>query len=252
VLLPLWLDDTHTFPDPETAHYRGLVALGGDLACDRLLEAYRRGIFPWFGPEDPLLWWSPDPRGVLFPRDFHLSRSLLRTLRTGEYAITLDCAFAEVIRTCADIPRAGEAGTWIVPEMITAYTELHKRGYAHSVEVWHRTASSPVTLAGGCYGVDMGSVFCGESMFSRMHDGSKMALAALACLALSRGIQAIDCQFLTPHLASLGAQEIRRRHYLDIIEDRSTEVNRRDWHTWQAFFDDPNWPDKFRHSLIQT
>jgi len=264
-----WLDDTPTFPDPEPfwyVHYDGPVAMGGDLACDRLLAAYAAGIFPWYGPEDPYLWWCPHPRGILLPHNFHLSRSLLRKLHSEKYVITLDRAFTEVIETCAYIPRTGENGTWILPEMIAAYTELHTLGYARSVEVWSVSDASRgdrcfasvqpqldhPQLVGGCYGVDMGSVFCAESMFSRMRDGSKIALAALAYLALAHEIKVVDCQFLTPHLASLGAREIRRNHYLAILKANNAGAVRRDWRAWQALFNDTAWPDKLKHMLDEN
>ena len=274
MILPLWLGDNPTFPDPRTAHHHGLLALGGDLGSERLLAAYRMGIFPWFGPDDPIMWWSPDPRAILFPREFHLARSLLRRLRKNDYVIRLDYAFAEVIQICAAIPRAGENGTWIVPEMIEAYSALHAEGHAHSVELWLRPDESPhspaadmpliydekgYTLAGGCYGVEVNSVFCAESMFSRVRDASKISLAALICLAIARRaeghneIRALDCQFLTAHLASLGAREISRQDYLGLLaQDMQAEQNTisgQDWRRQQALFDDESWPNELARML---
>jgi len=278
MILPVWLGDGPAFPDPETAHPRGLLALGGDLGSGRLLAAYRAGIFPWFGPDDPIMWWSPDPRAVLFPREFHLARRLLRRLRAAEFQIRLDSAFSDVIRICAEIPRAGESGTWIVPGMIAAYTDLHKKGHAHSIELWRRPgpeenspgisqareecprALPPVrdsggfALVGACYGVEVYPVFCGESMFSLERDASKIALAALVHLALNAGIRAVECQFLTPHLASLGAREISRRGYLDLLasgiaENDASGKNKPDWRARQALFDDRKWPERLAQSL---
>ncbi|MDX8402235.1 MAG: leucyl/phenylalanyl-tRNA--protein transferase [Mariprofundaceae bacterium] len=197
------------FPDPHTAEPEGLVAIGGTLAPEMLMAAYRRGIFPWYGEGQPILWWSPDPRMVLFPGAFHCSRRLARRIRQGRYAFSRNRAFPRVIRRCASIPRRGENGTWILPEMITAYERLHGMGYAQSVEVWRGAE-----LVGGLYGVRMGGVFFAESMFSEARDGSKMALAHLVHEAPAMGIVLIDCQFHTAHLASLGAREIPRDDFL--------------------------------------
>lgn len=265
MILPLWLSDSLEFPDPKTALQFGLVALGGDLSCERLLKAYSMGIFPWYGEDDPIMWWSPDPRTVLFPEEFHLSRSLLRRLRKHDYAIRVDSAFAEVIDICARIPRDGENGTWIVPEMMDAYIKLHREGHAHSVEVWLNPNAAENILAnelyplraadangsvliGGCYGVQTGSVFCGESMFSLARDASKIALAALSYLG--RGsIRAIDCQFLTPHLASLGAKEISRARYLALLSPASPTDSADCWRGKEALFADPAWPEALARSV---
>jgi len=265
--LPLWLDDRPEFPSPETALPPGLVALGGDLSGERLLKAYSMGIFPWYGEDDPIMWWSPDPRAVLFPDAFHLSRRLLRRLRRHDYAIRVDSAFEAVIDICARIPRTGETGTWIVPEMADAYIRLHREGRAHSVEAWldprALTAEEISTielnslrvenadglvLAGGCYGVQTGAVFCGESMFSLARDTSKIALAALSHIGCRMGLRAIDCQFLTTHLASLGAREISRERYLALLDDPAGE-HAVDWRGAEALFADPAWPDALAASL---
>lgn len=209
-----WLSQAHQFPPVESAlvEPNGLLAAGGDLCVERLLAAYRHGIFPWYSPGEPLLWWSPDPRMVLFPNELKISRSLGRTLRRAEYTIRLDSAFAQVMAACA-APRKGTPGTWISPEMQSAYLQLHELGYAHSVETWLGEADREI-LAGGLYGIAIGSVFYGESMFARVTDASKIAFAHLCRLLEKRGFAVIDCQMNTAHLASLGAREIPRREFL--------------------------------------
>ena len=193
------------FPDPECAldEPNGLLAAGGDLEPRRLLHAYRRGIFPWFSEGQPILWWSPDPRAVLWPDALKVGRSLRRTLRRGTFTITGDTAFDRVVRECA-APRAGRDGTWITPRMAAAYGRLHRAGHAHSIECWRGA-----DLAGGLYGIAIGRVFFGESMFSRASDASKAALAHLCTL----GFGLIDCQLPNPHLARLGAVEMDRRRF---------------------------------------
>ena len=194
------------FPDTYLAETEpnGLLAIGGDLSEQRVLTAYRNGIFPWYSPGQPILWWSPAPRMVLYPAEFHLSRSLRKTLRRAPLWISVNQAFAEVIRACA-APRDLVGGSWLLPEMIASYVRLHEAGYAHSIEVWedHR-------LVGGLYGIALGRVFFGESMFSRRTDASKVAMAQLTELALSQPFDIIDCQVYTDHLASLGARQISR------------------------------------------
>jgi leucyl/phenylalanyl-tRNA--protein transferase len=191
----------------------GLLAAGGDLSAARLLEAYRHGIFPWFSEGEPILWWSPDPRMVLIPGEFKASYSLRKTLRKGQYEIRTDSAFEQVMRACA-APRELEGGTWITEEMINAYCELHRMGYAHSVETWMEGE-----LVGGLYGISIGRMFYGESMFSRRPDASKIALALL-CAQLERwNFGMIDCQMNTPHLASLGAREIPRKEFVARLQD---------------------------------
>jgi leucyl/phenylalanyl-tRNA--protein transferase len=194
------------FLDPERADAEGLVAIGGDLHPSRLLEAYRRGIFPWFDEDSPILWWSPDPRAIFELGGLHISRRLARTVRSGRFTVTFDRAFGEVIRGCADRPNDG---VWITADMIDAYTRLHELGHAHSVEVWHEGR-----LAGGLYGVAAGGLFAGESMFTHVRDASKVALVHLMEHLRQRGYQLFDVQFLNAHTASLGAIEIPRREYL--------------------------------------
>ena len=208
-----WLGAHDPFPPVESAlvEPNGLLAAGGDLSPQRLLDAYAHGIFPWFNEDDPILWWSPDPRMVLFTGELHVSRSLRRVLRSGTLAITLDRAFEEVMLGCAE-PRADQDGTWITGEMMAAYARLAQLGFAHSVEVWHDGA-----LAGGLYGVAIGRVFFGESMFSRRTDASKVALAGLTQQLARWEFTLIDCQMSTPHLASLGAREIPRAQFLHLL-----------------------------------
>jgi leucyl/phenylalanyl-tRNA---protein transferase len=206
-----WLDSHDPFPPVEHAlrEPNGLLAAGGDLSPERLVDAYARGIFPWFGDDDPLLWWSPDPRMVLFVDEVHLSRSLRRVLKSGRFAVTLDRAFADVMAGCA-APRASASGTWITGEMVEAYTVLARRGFAHSVETW-----ADGCLVGGLYGVAIGRMFYGESMFSRLNDASKVALVTLTQQLERWGFEMIDCQMSTDHLASLGAREIPRAAFLE-------------------------------------
>ena len=191
----------------------GLLAAGGDLSTPRLLEAYRHGIFPWFSEGEPILWWSPDPRMVLFPGEFKLSHSLRKTLRKGPHEVRTDTAFEQVMRACA-APREGANGTWIHEEMIAAYCELHRLGYAHSIETWMNGQ-----LAGGLYGIALGRMFYGESMFSRRTDASKIALAHLAAQLKRWDFGMIDCQMNTPHLASLGAREIPRKEFIARLQE---------------------------------
>jgi leucyl/phenylalanyl-tRNA--protein transferase len=207
----------------------GLLAAGGDLSTARLLEAYRHGIFPWFNEGEPILWWSPDPRMVLFPQEFKVSQSLRKVLRNGRHEVRCDSApstglrtghfdtlrtgFEQVMRACA-APREGASGTWIHEEMITAYCELHRLGYAHSVETW-----MDGELVGGLYGMALGRMFYGESMFSLRPNASKIALAHLAAQLKIWNFGMIDCQMNTPHLASLGAREIPRKEFIARLQD---------------------------------
>ncbi|NTV96035.1 MAG: leucyl/phenylalanyl-tRNA--protein transferase [Thiobacillus sp.] len=205
-----WLSETDPFPPPERAlrDPDGLLAAGADLSPERLLAAYRHGIFPWYGPGEPILWWSPDPRMVLVPAEFKVSRSLAKRLRRGDYEVRVDSAFEQVMRTCAE-PRPGQRGSWIVEAMVRAYCRLHALGHAHSVEAWRDGE-----LVGGLYGVAIGRMFYGESMFTRASDASKVALAHL-CARLARwDYGLIDCQMETAHLASLGARPIARTEFL--------------------------------------
>lgn len=211
-----WLspDDTY-FPPTATALTEpdGLLAVGGDLSSARLLSAYRRGIFPWFEHGQPILWWTPNPRTVIFPNELHISRSLRKVLRRGDFTLSTDRAFEAVMRACA-APRAGASGTWIGPAMIAAYCELHRLGYAHSVEVWKDDQ-----LVGGLYGLAQGRVFFGESMFSRANNASKVAFAHLARQLAQWGFGVIDCQVASGHLFSLGAREIAREEFEQILVD---------------------------------
>lgn len=205
-----YLSDSAPFPPVEQALQSpaGLLAAGGGLAPHRLLDAYRRGIFPWFGEGDPVLWWSPDPRTVLFPEEFRISRSLRKTLRGKPFEIRTDTVFERVMRACA-APRKGQAGTWISEDMVAAYTRLHRMGWAHSVEAW-----SEGDLVGGLYGVGIGRMFYGESMFSRKNNASKVALAHLAAQLQRWNYGMIDCQMHTSHLASLGARQLPRTEFI--------------------------------------
>jgi leucyl/phenylalanyl-tRNA--protein transferase len=204
-----------SFPPVEKAlrSPNGLLAAGGDLSSARLLEAYHHGIFPWFNPGEPILWWSPDPRMVLFPDEIRISRSFAKVLRNANYEVRCDTAFEQVMRGCA-APRSTQSGTWINEDMIAAYCMLHKMGYAHSVETW-----MDGKLAGGLYGVSLGRMFYGESMFSRTSNASKIALAHLARQLERWQFGMIDCQMNTPHLASLGAREIPRSEFIVRLQE---------------------------------
>ena len=204
-----WLGSRDPFPEVERAlaEPNGLLAAGADLSLPRLLEAYRNGIFPWFTHDQPILWWSPDPRMVLFPAEVKVSRSLARTLRNTRFEVRADTAFDEVVDGCRQ-PRRGESGTWITEDMAEAYGALHRAGFAHSVETWLNGK-----LVGGLYGVALGRAFFGESMFTRVSDASKVALVALARQLQHWGFGVIDCQMNTAHLASFGAREIPRAEF---------------------------------------
>ena len=210
-----WLTaDSADFPPPERAmaEPNGLLAAGGDLTPPRLLQAYRQGIFPWFAPGQPILWWCPDPRTVVRPADLHVSRSMRKVLKQGRLRVAFDRNFPAVISACA-APRAGASGTWITPKMQDAYIELHRLGHAHSVEVYQDDE-----LVGGLYGIALGRVFFGESMFTDFTDGSKLALVALVARMRERRMPLLDIQFLTPHLKRFGAVEISRDEYLRRLE----------------------------------
>ena len=202
-------DDEDAFPPPEWADASGLLAVGGPLTTRRLLAAYRRGIFPWYSEGQPVLWHSPDPRFVLAPSRLHVPRSLERTLRRGTYRIRADTVFDRVVEACARAPRPGQSGTWITPEMRAAYGALHRIGVAHSVEAW-----AEGELQGGLYGVALGSIFFGESMFSRATDASKAAFATVARALFAAGCLLIDCQQETEHLARFGAENWPRTRFL--------------------------------------
>ena len=218
-----WLrpgDPPDAFPPVETAltDPDGLLCAGGDLSPARLLEAYRRGIFPWFSAGQPILWWSPDPRTVLYPAEFKVSRSLAKTIRNRGYEVTVDRAFAEVMARCAD-ERLRPEGTWISPQMRAAYQRLHELGLAHSYETWDGDR-----LVGGLYGVALGAVFFGESMFSLERDASKVALAALVRAMIERNGRLIDCQVASAHLESLGARSIPRRQFVRELAEAVPDV----------------------------
>jgi leucyl/phenylalanyl-tRNA--protein transferase len=216
------LVDEPVFPPPDYADPSGLLAVGGDLSKERLLEAYRLGIFPWYSDDQPILWWSPDPRLVLDLKDFKISRSLRKTLKKGVFEVTFDHAFEEVIQACAVAPRAAQNGTWITEEMQEAYINLHGLGYAHSVESWFGGK-----LAGGLYGVSLGKSFFGESMFHLKTDASKVALATLVEKLKSWDFHFIDSQMTTEHMVRLGAKELPRRIFLKRLQSALRHPTRR-------------------------
>jgi leucyl/phenylalanyl-tRNA--protein transferase len=221
-------DDYIEFPPVERANDLGIVAAQGNLSPGVLLSAYRQGIFPWYDEESPILWWSPDPRFILFPAELHIPKRLRRQLRSHPFDYSVDLAFSEVIGACADTPREEEEGTWIVPEMREAYTRLHELGYAHSAEVW-----SGGELVGGLYGVSLGGAFFGESMFTRVTDASKHAFVLFALALRDAGFHFIDSQVYTAHVARFGAREIRRAEYLQLLEEALQARTRRgSWDGW--------------------
>ena len=231
--MPHILTTDSPFPPAHQALQRpnGLLAVGGDLSEERLLDAYRQGIFPWFNPGEPILWWSPNPRMVLMPPEFKISHSLGKVLRNTPYQIRTDSAFERVMRACA-APRNGQAGTWISADMIAAYCALHQAGAAHSVEVWQSGR-----LLGGLYGISLGRMFYGESMFSHADNASKIALAHLSRQLQRWQFGMIDCQMSTPHLATLGARTLPREDFLARVKEL---VNYPSIHAWQ--FDDDLFP----------
>lgn len=238
--VPFWLDTQPVFFPPShlaMTEPDGLLAVGGDLTPEWLLMAYSKGIFPWFNPGEPILWWSPNPRSVLFIDEFKISKSLRKTikkhLKSNLLKVTFDQNFSDVMQACSEVPREGQNGTWITDDMLKAYTSLHNAGHAHSVEVWFDNE-----LVGGLYGVSIGKMFYGESMFSKMTDSSKIALTALAMQLKQWGFKMIDTQVETPHLNSLGAQLISRESFEALINEL----------TQQAFAPgkwtlSENWPD---------
>jgi leucyl/phenylalanyl-tRNA--protein transferase len=214
------------FPPPDYADPSGLIAVGGDLSSERLLEAYRVGIFPWYSDDQPILWWSPDPRFILEPDEFKVSRSLQKTLQRKLFQVTFDRVFEEVIAACATVPREAQRGTWITPEMHDAYIKLHGLGFAHSVETWLGGK-----LVGGLYGVSLGKAFFGESMFHHETDASKVALATLVEKLKSWGFHFIDSQMTTEHMISLGAKEVPRRIFLKRLQSALRHSTKRGkWH----------------------
>jgi len=234
---PVWLDpedNNYIFPPPDKALTEpdGLLAIGGDLSPERIIIAYLNGIFPWYSPGQPILWWSPNPRAVLFPQKLHVSRSLAKIIRKKEFITTIDQAFEQVIEACAQTPRHNQDGTWITDEMQQAYLKLHQLGIAHSAECWKNGQ-----LVGGLYGIALGKVFFGESMFSWQSNASKVAFVHLLDELKKRNYALIDCQVTTDHLLSLGAEEIPREHFLKLIAQ----------HT-QSFLDTNN---KYMNTLFQ-
>jgi leucyl/phenylalanyl-tRNA--protein transferase len=210
------------FPPPERANEHGLLAVGGDLSPERLLLAYRSGIFPWYDEGLPILWHSPDPRCVLLAGELHVGRTLRRVVRQGEYEVRYDSAFERVVRACAKTPRPGQDGTWITSDMVDAYVRMHELGYAHSVESWQDGE-----LAGGLYGVSLGTMFCGESMFTWKPNASKVALVTLAARVAAWGFRVIDAQVPTPHTMALGAHLWPRRKYLVALREALEHPTRR-------------------------
>ena len=206
------LNDALLFPSPEQASAEGIVAVGGDLQPERVMLAYRKGIFPWFESDDFLLWWSPDPRMVLFPDRLKVSKSMRTVLRKKQFEVTFNKAFDQVVESCAKVKRFGQNGTWITPGLMEVYSSLHTQGHAHSVEVWEEGS-----LVGGLYGIDLGTVFCGESMFSKSSNASKVALIYLVKELKKNKYELIDCQVPTQHLASMGAEPISRTEFLTFL-----------------------------------
>ncbi|MFN8305940.1 MAG: leucyl/phenylalanyl-tRNA--protein transferase [Ferruginibacter sp.] len=210
------LSNDLVFPPVEMADEDGLLAIGGDLSTGRLLLAYQQGIFPWYSEQDPICWWCPDPRFVLFPDELKISRSMKRVLRSEPFGFTTNTAFAEVIRNCRTISRKDQDGTWISAEVQNAYIRLHELGYAHSAEAWNNNE-----LVGGVYGVRLGNIFFGESMFSRQTNASKFALARYVEQLKQEGVVLIDCQVYTPHLESLGARMIPRKDFMRLLTENT-------------------------------
>ncbi|MBP7821854.1 MAG: leucyl/phenylalanyl-tRNA--protein transferase [Saprospiraceae bacterium] len=226
-----WLsDDIITFPNPESTDKEGLLAVGGDLSPKRLLMAYKMGIFPWYNPEEPILWWCPDPRLVLFPSELKVAKSMRTYFNQKKMSITLDHDFEHVMRNCKDhVRKSQEGSTWITEEIIDAYKKLHEMGYAHSVEVWQHGE-----IVAGIYGITIGKCFFGESMYSKVSNASKFGMISLTRLLGQRGFHFIDCQVYTSHLASLGARNIRRSEFLDILkrnEREKTDIS--SWKDWE-------------------
>jgi len=212
--MPAW-----SFGNPNQAPARAPLAVGGPLDATTLLQAYRSGIFPWYSPGEPVQWWCPDPRFVLLPANLRVTDSLAKVLRKTGWKITYDQAFKTVMQACADSPRPGQDGTWITPEMIDAYTALHQLGHAHSVEVYWEGE-----LVGGLYGVSVGRIFHGESMFYRRPNASKVGFVTLVQALIQGGYQLIDCQMPTEHLANFGAFPVRRREFLSVLERERDQV----------------------------
>ncbi|MFS4468726.1 leucyl/phenylalanyl-tRNA--protein transferase [Maribacter sp. 2210JD10-5] len=211
-----FLTDRLVFPPVEEANSEGLLAVGGDLSTERLLLAYQNGIFPWFNDSSLIMWWSPDPRMVLFPNKVRISKSMRKIIRDGKFKFTKNKSFKKVMEHCAAIARKDQEGTWITQEMKDAYWELHKKGYAQSYEVWENGE-----LVGGLYGIDLGHIFCGESMFSLKTNSSKFAFIQLAKELEAQNYKVIDCQLYTNHLASLGAEEMSRASFIKLLKGKN-------------------------------
>ncbi|WP_187647214.1 leucyl/phenylalanyl-tRNA--protein transferase [Nitrosophilus labii] len=213
ILIPRISPYSFIFPDPRNSSKEGLVAFGGDLDPNRVLSAYKKGIFPWYNEGDPILWWSPDPRLVLYPHKLKISRSLKKILKKNIFEVKVDTAFYEVIKSCQTVKRREQEGTWILPEIVEVFTKLHHMGFAHSIEVY-----KDGELVGGLYGLSLGAAFFGESMFSKVSDTSKVALVKLVEISTKLGFNFIDCQISSDHLKKMGAEEISRERFLDELE----------------------------------
>ena len=228
------LRTVHLFPSAREATEEGLLAFGGDLNPNRILKAYREGIFPWYSEDDPILWWSPNPRLVLFPKNFKTSKSFRRVLRNKGFEVKFDQNFEAVITHCGNVPRADQEGTWLTKEMKEAYMELHDMGYAHSIETY-----LDGELVGGLYGLAIGKGFFGESMFSLISDASKVSLCALSSLCVEKSYDFIDCQVETPHLVKWGAQLLERDDFLELLETTLTkDTDFGSWRDWSWKYKD--------------
>lgn len=226
------LSDKIAFPPQHLAEKEGLLAIGGDLSEKRLLLAYQMGIFPWYSQDEPIMWWSPNPRLVMYPQELKISRSLKKVIRRNTFTLKIDTAFDDVIQACAGVRRKKQDGTWIVDDMITAYRNLHDSGFAHSFEAWKDDV-----LVGGLYGVSLGRCFFGESMFSYQSNASKVSLAFLVDFLLQRSFELIDCQVTTEHLLSVGAREIPRKQFLkELAAALKKPTLRGKWHP-ESFLD---------------
>ncbi len=226
-----WLGehDRFSFPDPRRAECDGIVGVGGNLSPGMLISAYRQGIFPWFSDGEPILWWSPDPRFVVFPDSLHVSKSMRKVLRQEQFSYSLDRAFNDVVQACASVDRTHEDGTWITEEMQDAYRRMHEIGYAHSLEAWREGE-----LVGGLYGISFGRAFFGESMFAHVSDASKGAFILLCRLLFSRGFTFIDAQIYSSHLERLGGVHVARSEFLELLSDALTVPDARGpWTSWE-------------------
>ena len=216
------------FPSPDSADWNGMLAVGGDLSVERLMLAYKKGIFPWYNPQEPILWWCPDPRCLIFVDQIKISKSMRQVLRANKFKVTFDTAFEAVMRGCQNIYRPKQGGTWITREFIDSYVKLHEMGVAHSVEVWRGSE-----LVGGLYGESIGHSFCGESMFAKETNASKYGLIMMARNLEEQGFDFIDCQIHTPHLESLGAIMLPRKKYLKRLSIHAKEgIDKRPWHSY--------------------